>query len=488
MQLPGRKKAQPAQSQPARKAATGTTYKATGINDPSIVQPQLDAEAGSSQPVVIRELVPELLSPSTRLITYGKMMNDASVDVSMRVAKTPILGATFFVDAYDEQPINKEIAEFVWANLGEGMSAPFLNSLEDILHFFEDGYSVLEKVYELREWTPKGANRNTRQYTMLKKLGVRPASTIKLIEYDNNGGPTKLTQGAIQADRTTVDKPIDITKLLIFTFTRKGGDLTGKSLLRTAYPHWYYKNHFYKIDAVQKERHSLGVPRGKLLPGYNEEDKKILRLLLANMRTNEQSFIIQTPNVEIDFAEVHGQLVNVLESANHHNHMILLNVMGQFMALGLEGSSGGRATGGVQSDIYMKALKYVANYIADVINMYLIPELVVWNYPTKSFPKLKVRNIGETKDLQMLGSALANLISQGAITVDDDTENHIREIFDFPSIIPGSVTRVAPQNPANPVQAVGKQGAAPTPQTTPQKGATKNGKGTGNMGKPVNAP
>ena len=351
--------------------------------------PLLNNEIGSSQPVRIREVVPELISPFQRTITYGAMMNDAGVDVSIRVAKTPVLGAEFFMEAYSTTPLDTEISEFVWANLAEGMSAPFLNALDDILGMYVDGYSVLEKVYELRDWAPHRQSSNARTMTMLKKLGVRPASTAKQIDYDDQGGPLTFTQSAIRADGTPEDVVLPIEKIMIFTFSRRGGDLTGKSLLRTAYPHWYYKTHFYKIDAVQKERHSLGVPRGKLLAGYNANDKLILRQMLRNIRTNEEAFFIQTPNIEIDFAKVEGQLVDVLGSAKEHNAMILLNVLGQFLVLGMDSGGGGRATGATQTDMFMKSLRYVANYIVDQINMYLIPELVVWNYPTTNFPKLK---------------------------------------------------------------------------------------------------
>ena len=471
---------------PARKAQTGTSYQSQGIADAGIPEPQLDAEAGSSQPVQVRDVVPELATPGQRLNVYARMMNDTTVDVSMRVQKTPILGSDFYVEPYDEQPINQEIAEFIDANLFGGMSQPFLNSLEDVLHFFEDGYSILEKVYELREWTPKGKGRNTKQYTMLKKLGIRPTSTVQDIQYDNNGGPVKVVQGAIQSDKTVKEVDLDIQKTLIFTFSRRGGDLTGKSLLRTAYPHWYYKTHFYKIDAIQKERNSLGVPAGKLGPAATAKDKEALRTMLRNLRTNEESFMILTPNVDVEFKEIHGNLVNVLESATHHNTMILLNVMAQFMALGIEGSSGSRATGGVQADIFMKALRYIANYIADVINMYLIPELVVWNYPTKSFPQLKVRNIGETRDLQMLGSALANLLAQSGITMDIDTENWIRHVFDMPKKNPEELAPLNGNGQPTPVPGLEK-GAAPSTNGA-SKGDVQQQGGGGNVGKPVNAP
>jgi hypothetical protein len=316
---------------------------------------------------------------------------------------------------------------------------------------------------------------------MLRKLAYRPAQTIKAITYDNNGGPVKITQTAIQADGSTKDVDLDISNIIIFTMQRKGGDLRGRSLLRTAYPHWYYKTHFYKLDAIQKERNSLGVPKGKLLPGFTAADKTAMRTLLKNLRNNEEAFMLLTPNVDVEFAELQNQPINVLDSAMHHNIMIFMNVMAQFLTLGVESSSGGRATAGAQSDIFMKALKHVASYIADCINMYLVPELVVWNYPTKNFPKLKVRNIGETRDLQMLGSAIANLYAQGAITPDTDTENWIRRVFDMP------YTTATPQ----PKQAPATNGAG-NPANVPspnQKGnvSQQSDKVGGNVGKPPNA-
>jgi|SRR5215831_2969990 len=493
---------QPLTPKAPRHASTGTSYQSSGITDDMIQQPDLNQEVGSSQPVQIIEIVPELVSPYTRLRTYTYMMNDAGVDVSMRAVKTPVLGADFYLDPYDNLPINIEVANFIEDNLVDGMTSPFSNSLEDILHFFEDGYAVLEKVYEMREWTPPGQGRNTKNYTMLKKLGVRPPSTIGTISYDNNGEVTNIVQNAIRADKSSENVTIDAAKLLMFTFSRKGGDLTGRSLLRTAYPHWYYKTHFYKIDAIQKERHSLGVPKGILKPGYTAQDKAVLRNLLKNLRTNEEAFMLLVPNVDVEFAQIHGNLVDALDSAAHHNTMILLNVMAEFLAIGFRGSSGSRAAGAVQSDTYLKALRHVANYICDVVNMYLIPELVVWNYPTKNFPKLKARNIGETKDLQMLGAALSNLIAQEGITMDQPTEDWIRATFDMPKKQPDAPGQRVPTREQILAQGdIGSQGNSTNgqPSITPpdttssgngksQKGKVKITTGTGNVNKPASGP
>ena len=44
-------------------------------------------------------------------------------------------------------------------------------------------------------------------------------------------------------------------------------------------------------------------------------------------------------------------------------------------------------------------------------SIYIDLRLCAYNYDTRNFPKLQVRNIGESKDLQMWASAVANLIA-----------------------------------------------------------------------------
>lgn len=446
------KRVKPTQQNP-RKIVTGTSLESTG--HAALPTPQVGSEQGSSYvapetgPPV--EQVPELASAYSRALTFSRMMNDSTVDVSVRAWKTPVLGAEFFVDAYSDSPLDAEVAQFVWSNLAGGMDSPLIDGLQDILRMCEDGYSILEKVYENREWTPavtatasagstatpaSGSSfRNTKVFTMLKSLGYRAPSTVTDIEYDDNGNLVQITQNAIQADKTSKEVQLKADKLIVFTLNRKGGDITGKSLLRTAYPSWYYKTRLYRIDAIQKERHGIGVPRGKLLAGYTEADKVALRNMLMNLRTNEEAFIMQTPNVEIDFAEVKGQLVNVMESAEHHNSMIMLNVMAAFLSLGVntQGGGGSRAVGSTQADMFMKSVKFIADYICQIINQQVIPELVVYNYKTTNFPQLKARNIGDTRDLQVFASGLANLFSQGALTADLPTEQWLRKTYDMPA-------------------------------------------------------
>lgn len=415
-----------------RKISTGTSYDAKGAITPG---KGAFTETGSSGQAKIREVVPELSNARQAIITYDRMAtNDVAVDVSLRAGKTPVQGATYYVQPYDDTPEAMDIAAFVEYNLLHGQSAPFLLVLDEILRMYEYGFSVLEKVFEIREWAPPRAGANRRKYTMLKKLAPRPATSISKFIYDDNGGPVGVEHQAVRADNSVDKVEIPIDKLIVFSFNKKGGNLNGKSLLRTAYKPWYYKEHLYKIDAIQKERHAMGVPRIKLPPNANDDDKKAAHKLGQNIRTNEFGYMVVPPGWEVDFAKVEGQLVDVMKSIEHHNGMIMLNVMVQFLLLGIQTEGGGgRATSASHQNMYEKSLRFVGNLICEYINLYLVPQLVAYNYQTAKFPKLQVRNIGEAKDIQMWASAMANLISQEAITVDLETEQWIREQIDMPA-------------------------------------------------------
>lgn len=417
----------------ASRQVTGTSYTSQGAPD---VKPPNLSELGSSTGTRIVDPIPELGNPTQAARTYKKMVrSNVSVRISLRAGKAPVLGGDYFVEPFGPDPQDLIIAEFVEWNLFEAMTSPWLKTLEQIVKFLEDGFSVFEVVPEMREWAPRktSAGANRKRYTTLRKLAVRPVSTVKDITYDNNGGLTGIVQNAIDATGKVSEQTIDISKLVIFTFDQDGGDVRGNSILRSAYPHWFYNDHLYKIDAIQKERHGIGVPDIELQPGYNEADKVFAHELGSNLRTNEKAYIVRTQNMKVGFAELKGQLVDVIASAEHHDNMIMKNVMVQFLNAGVDGSGGGRATSATAMDMFLKSMRYIAQgLICDPINTYVVPNLVAWNFKTDRFPKLKVRNIGEVKDLQMWAAAMGNLIGNQAIQIDDDTEQWIRKQMEMP--------------------------------------------------------
>lgn len=466
-------------NQTPQRQVSGTSYSADGVGGLKAD----DKELGSQHGIKILDPVPELGTRFQSRKTYVKMVRaDASVRVSLRAGKAPVLGAEYFIDPFSNDPQDIEIAEFVEYNILEGMTSPFLKVMEQILHMYRDGFSAFEPCWELREWAPRKSNpgANRKKYTMLRKMAVRPAETITDFKYDDNGGPESVIQNAIDSKGNSKEVTIPIEKLVIFTFDQDGGDLQGNSILRSAYQHWFYKDHLYKIDAIQKERHGIGVPEVELQPGFDKEDKRLAHELAANLRTNEKAYIVRTTMMKIGFAEISTQLVDALKSAQHHDDMIMKNIMVQFLNNGIGGgSSGGRNTSATALDMFLKAMRYVANTICDNYNMYVIPQLVAYNYKTDRFPKLRVRNIGEAKDLQMWAAAMANLKKAGLIVIDDETEQWMRKQVDAPrrtSPWPGDTSIKVPTPPGE----TSKNGdKAATNGKTPQgRGPT-----SGNVGK-----
>jgi hypothetical protein len=413
---------------PLKRAPT-TTLKSSG----SVDTPKgADAEVGSALASPIREVVPDLNTKRQEFKTYYQMANFHSTSrSSLRAVKSAVNGAEFYVEPSSEEQEDLDIAEFVEYNLTAAQSSPWRVTLNRILKFCDYGFSTFEHVWEQRDWAPKRKNANHKSYTMLRKLAPRPAVSISEIKYDDAGGPVEVIQQALRADGKVNEVHIPIQKLLIFTHDEDGGDLFGKSMLRSAYPHWFYIQHLYKVDAIQKERHGIGVPYGKLPPGYTDKDRDAAFEMVTNLRTNEKAGVVFPEGYEFGFLKVEGNMVNTLDSVDHHNAMIMLNVLAEFLMAGLT-QGGARATSASQQDIFTKANRSMADMICDVFNLYLVPLVVGFNFDTDRFPLVKARNIGDTRDQQQLAAGLANLFAQEVITPDLETENWARRAFDMP--------------------------------------------------------
>jgi len=422
----------PSLTRSARKPVSGTTYESQQAVP---IPPGIYKEMGSQRITPLIDPVPELSNRATAVRTYKKMMRgDVSVRSSMRAGKASVLGAEFYIDAYDESEEAQIAREFADYNIFHAPSIPWTKTLENILRMFENGFSIQEPVFELREWAPKrivqGAN--LKKYTMLKKLADRPATSIGQFKYDDNGGVLSVDQNAIDGNNKATVVTIPIEKLMIFTF-EGDGNVEGESILRSCYRNWYYKDKLYTIDAIQKERHGIGVPDIEIQPGASKKEVNLAHELGANLRTNEKSYIVRTPMMQVGFAELSGNPVDALGSAVHHDNQIMKNILVQFINMGIEGSGGGRATGATAYDMFMKAMRYVAQMICDYFNLYLIPQLHAYNFLTTKMPRMQVRNIGEVKDFQMWSAGIRNLMTSNGITPDMSTEQFLRKVADMPA-------------------------------------------------------
>jgi hypothetical protein len=247
-----------------RKYRSGTSLVSTGAVD---VPKEAESEQGSSIAAPIREIVPELATKRQELRTYHQMANfHAATRASLRSVKSSVMGAEFYMEPSSDEDEDQLISEFAWYNLFEATSNPWLINLQRITTLCEKGSSVFETVFEARDWAPKRKGANHKQYNVLRKLAPRPLTSVVRFEYDDNGGPVEIVQNALRKDNKVEEVHIPIQKAIIFPNEDDTGDLFGKSMLRSAYPHWYYIKHLYKIDAIQKSGMVLAFRKRRYPP------------------------------------------------------------------------------------------------------------------------------------------------------------------------------------------------------------------------------
>ncbi len=365
-----------------------------------------------------QEYNPELRGP-TGIRTFDRMRrSDSSVAGALKIAKTPVLEAEWWVDSADpEDKLANRQAEFVSNALFEWQSIGWTQFLTESLTMLDFGYSFFEKVFTFHRW--KGNER-----VIWKKFAPRAVEDVDEWQYDAHGGPARVRMTSFESETELI---IPIDRLLVFSYRKESGNLEGRSALREMYKHWYYLENLYKIDAIQKERHGIGIPVIKLPPSFTPKDKLLADELGRNLRTNEWAHIVLPPLWELEFAEVRGQTVDVLQSISHHAMMITDSVLGGFVNSEEEGD----AT--VQLDIFMKSSRYVADILREVVNKHAIPELVNYNWTgVNDFPVLRVRHIGQVTDLRTISFTVRNLIGAKALTPDDKLEDFLRNLNDLP--------------------------------------------------------
>lgn len=386
-------------------------------------------EIGGSSETLYRRAVSQDYNPELSgrraIDKYREMRNDSVVRSTLKLHKTPVLAARWFVQPASQLPEDQAKAQFVWDNLTKWMSMSFPQFITEAMLMCDYGVYSFEKVFQFKNWY-NPLTEAFEEKLAWRKFAPRPPYEIEEFVYDKTGGPE-----AVTVSTETEPKDIGINKMLVFTFDKEGGDLWGFSLLRSAYKHWFYKEQLYKIDAIQKERHGIGIPVIVLPPNFSATDKRLAEKIGESLRTNEKAHVVLPPGWEVYFLKLEGQRVDALESAQHHAEKLYENVLANFMVT--RGDTG--AITALEA-VHTKVARFTAEIIRDVINHYAIPQLMMYNWPEEEmphgYPELKVRRLGDERDWRTISFAIRNFIGAQAMMVDDPLRHWIRDEMDLP--------------------------------------------------------
>jgi hypothetical protein len=365
---------------------------------------------------------------------YDRMRkSDGTVRGTMRLAKTPVLAGQWTMKPASQSKKDQQIASFVWKNLTQWTSTSWPQTLTESLLMLDFGYYMFEKVFCPGEQVTNDPD--ARGKIVWQKLAPRHPMDVKEWFFDYEGGPLSvdlwappvfvpgLQGGVFQGFQQWVNIPIN--KLLVFSFDKEAGNIEGISLLRSAYKHWYYKDNLYKIDAIQKERHGIGVPVIQLPVGYSPQDLANADALGRNLRTNDRAHVVLPPNWVLTFAELKGHPVDCIASINHHDEEIEKQILGQFLTTA-------QKTDEQDQTLFLKATRFTADIVTDTFNSYAIPQLVDMNWAGVRYPQLVVKRIGEQEDWRTNSFTIRNYVGAGVIVPDQPLEDMLRDELGLP--------------------------------------------------------
>ena len=362
------------------------------------------------------------LEGSTLYTTVDKMRwSDASVQAAILTCELPIRSAEWTVEPGTDDAQGEEIAEFIKNSLFEERVLKWDDTLRQILLMHPYGVMLFEVIYKIREdgkicW---------------RKWAPRLPKTIIKWNTDKNGELENVVQRAYK-NNSLQEFTIPTEKLMVFTNRQEGDNYLGTSLLRQAYKHWFFRDKYYKIDAVATERNGIGIPLITLPDGFTDDDYSDAETMAENVRGHEKAYVVKKEGWGFEFADQKSNsLKDPKEMLEHHTREILKSVLAQFVDLGGSGV-GSYALAKEQVEMFLQSLDASAKKIEDIVNKE-IEKLVDFNYNVQpdEYPKLTHSDLG-TKDAKEMAEAIQSLMFAGAIQADKKLEIYLRSVLKLP--------------------------------------------------------
>jgi hypothetical protein len=387
----------------------------------------------------IEEATPELRWPTSVLVYDRMRRQDAQVTSVLRAVTLPVRRTGWRIEPAGARD---EVTQFVATDLGLPIvgqeTAPqartrdrfsWSRHLREALLMVVYGHSYMEQVYRI---DPQGQAR-------LRKLALRPPSTIAAIKVASDGGLEGIEQYAPAGAKVGPFLPIPVTRLVAYVHEQEGANWVGTSLLRPAYKHWLIKDRLLRVQAQTIDRNGMGVP---LYKGAENEASLDAGVALAKAwRAGDNSGAAIPFGADLMLRGVEGSLPNADPAIRYHDEQIARAVLAHFLNLGTQ--TGSWALGTTFADFFVYSLQSLAQEIADVANAHVIEDLVDVNFgETEPAPRLVFDEIGSKQSAT--AAAIKMLIDAGAIFPDRQLEEAIRQAYGLPPKDPSMGTSQPP--------------------------------------------
>lgn len=369
---------------------------------------------------VLEEYNPDLKGPKL-YDEYDKMLRgDGQVQAVELVATLPPESTEWRVDPNAAgEPVDLEIADGLTNNLFSGMTITWPDVIAETMMAPLMGVNVLEAVWEQRDGM-----------TWLRKLAPRHPRTIVEWILDAEGGVQGIKQRVTDPTTgVTTDRPIEIARLLRFTFRGQGGNPEGRGIMRPMRTHYYIKHALYHIANQGFEGLYNPAAVGKLPQNYTAGDKD---QYLAVLRHFGRGVTLPPGWESPEFPAGNQRLPSITDYITYHDILMARSALAQFLQLG-SGDTGSWALSDSHVTLFLMAIETMLKQIAAVFDRFLIPQWVGYNYPGMDrFPSLGWTPVAHVVQKMGLLQVLKDLVAGQLVRRDDELEDMIREWIGLP--------------------------------------------------------
>lgn len=374
------------------------------------------------------ERTPELQWPGN-IMTYSTMWNDSQVEGLLAGTVLPIRRYKWMIDGNgcDEARVEDLAADMNLPIKGKETndrrrSSGRFSHDKHMFHAFKAlgyGHYYFEQVAQVE----------ADGLAHLRKLAPRPPYTIQSVMVEKDGGLKSIRQNVPgQAGWSAPDIPAN--KLAAYIWDQEGSNWFGRSMFRAIYKNWLIKDRLLRVDAIKHERNGIGTPVAFGAPGMGPTELARLNLLAQSYKVGDSSGAAFPHNTDLKLLGVQGSLPDTIGSIRFHNEEMARRFLMMFMQLG-ESTHGNRALGEAFIDFFAVNQDTTAKWYADTTTEHVIEDWWDWNVDPNA-DKTPYLTYEPADDPRQAFGPFAQLVQTGAIQVDEEIEDAIREAMFLP--------------------------------------------------------
>jgi hypothetical protein len=188
----------------------------------------------------------------------------------------------------------------------------------------------------------------------------------------------------------------------------------------------------YNLVAIGCERNIAGIPVCNLPANASADDKATALEIGKKIKTAEAGAIVEPNGYAWRWMESGRSVADAMPVIEHHGVEMARSVLAQFLNLGAT-RYGSQALSTDQRSLFFISLNAFADWICDLFNLYVIPQICAFNWPKlTALPVMAHSDMSNLMAPDMLAKVIQMLSQGGGLAPDDPFLAYVRDAFGMP--------------------------------------------------------